>query len=175
MHGVPQFISEGPFPILVAFLTGVVFFRSQGTYWLARLVTTGVIIGSTNSKNLFIQRTHRWLEGASVQHGVDMVDRWGLIVIPLSFLTIGIQTIIHAGAGVVKLNWLLYTLTAIPGYLAWAFLYATVTLSIIKTGEAAILGKTWAILATLAVLVITVLFTIRRYKAAKIHATQIEN
>lgn len=174
MHGVPQFISEGPFPILVVFLAVVVCLRSQGTYWLARLVTEGVIKGSAKSENRFLQKVRRWLAGASVRHGVDIVDRWGLIVIPLSFLTIGIQTIIHAGAGVVKLNWLLYTLTAIPGYLAWGFLYATVTLSIIKTGEAAVLGKTWALLATFAVLLITVIFIVRRIRAAKLHVSQNE-
>lgn len=174
MQGVPQFISEGPFPILVTFLAFVVFLRSQGTYWLARLVTEGVIKGSARTENLYLKKVRRWLKGASVQHGVDIVDRWGLIVIPLSFLTIGIQTIIHAGAGVVKLNWFLYTLTAIPGYFAWGFLYATVTLSIIKTGEAAVLGKTWALAATFAVLLMVIILVARRIKAAKLKINQNE-
>lgn len=167
MYGIPEFISKGPFPILVGFLIVVVSLRSQATYWLARLITTGVIKSSAKTDNRFLQRTTQWLEGASVQHGEEIVDRWGLVVIPLSFLTIGVQTIIHAGAGVIKLNWLLYTLAAIPGYIAWALLYATVTLSLIKTGEAAVLGKTWALVATFAVVLIATIFTIRRFKAAK--------
>lgn len=167
MHGVPEVISKGPFPLLVIFLIVVVSCRSQATYWVARLITSGVIKSSTKSNSRILQRVTKWLEGASVQHGVDLVDRWGLIAIPLSFLTIGVQTIIHTGAGVVKLNWGLYTLAAIPGYIAWAFLYATVTLSILKTGEAAVLGKTWALLATFAVILIATVFTLHRIKAAK--------
>ncbi|EEH63966.1 hypothetical protein HMPREF0044_0985 [Gleimia coleocanis DSM 15436] len=167
MTGVPDFILHGPFPILVIFLAIVVCFRSQGTYWLARLITTGVIKTSESTTKPWLRKIGKWLEGASVQQGVDIIDRWGLIAIPLSFLTIGIQTIIHAGAGVLRLRWWLYTLVAVPGYFAWGFLYATVTLSILKTGQAAVLGKTWAILLTLGIVLIAVLFSLRRYKIAK--------
>lgn len=172
MAGVPQFISEGPFPVLVIFLALVVFSRSQGTYWLARLITSGVIKTSEVTTRPWLRRVGRWLQGASVQQGMDMIDRWGLITIPLSFLTIGIQTVIHAGAGVLRLRWWLYTLVALPGYFAWGFLYATVALSVVKTGQAAILGKTWAVLLTAGVLVAVVLFSLHRFRVAKSRIAQ---
>ena len=61
-----------------------------------------------------------------------MVEEWcadsggvliPLIIIPLCFLTVGIQTAVNAGSGVVRLRWRTYTLAMIPGCVAWALMY----------------------------------------------------
>ncbi|MDO5048903.1 MAG: hypothetical protein Q4D87_03360 [Actinomycetaceae bacterium] len=168
MPGVPQWIADGPFIGIAMFLTVIVFLRSQATYWIAWLGTYGFLAKSQNSDKAWVLKLRRWLEGASVRKGVDAVDKWGLIIIPLSFLTIGFQTVVHAGAGVLRLRWWLYTLVAIPGYIAWGTLYAAVFIGLFKTGQAATAGKTWAIVVSTVFVTMLGLFILhRRNEAAK--------
>lgn len=174
MPGIPQWIADGPYIGIALFLMMIVCFRSQGTYWLGRLGTWGFLAKSENSNKPWVRKVRAWLDGASVRRGVDTVDRWGLIIIPLSFLTIGFQTIVHAGAGVLRLRWLTYTLAAIPGYIAWGCLYAAIFIGLFKTGQAAAAGRTWGIiLLTTLVAALTVLILRRRSKAAKERAGQV--
>ncbi|MDO5033954.1 MAG: hypothetical protein Q4E01_00995 [Actinomycetaceae bacterium] len=166
MPGVPEWIENGPFFGVAAFLTIVVFLRSQGTYWLGRLGTWGFLAKSKNSGKRWVIKLRRWLDGASVQKGVDAVDHWGLIIIPLSFLTIGFQTVVHAGAGVLRLRWITYTLAAIPGYIAWGTLYAAVFIGLFKTGQAATAGKTWALVLSTTLVVLLGIMILRKRSAA---------
>lgn len=177
MPGVPQWIADGPYIGIAAFLTMIVFLRSQATYWLAWLGTYGFLATSKNSDKPWVQKLRAWLEGASVRKGVDAVEKWGLIIVPLSFLTIGFQTVVHAGAGVLRLRWWLYTLAAIPGYIAWGLLYAAIGIGLFKTGQAVTVGKTWAIVVSTVFVIMLSLFILqRRNKAAKERAAiKVEN
>lgn len=171
MPGVPQWIADGPFVGIAIFLTIVVFLRSQGTYWLGRLGTWGFLTKSEHSGKPWVRKVRVWLEGASVQKGIDAVDKWGLLIIPLSFLTIGFQTVVHAGAGVLRLRWVTYTLAAIPGYIAWGCLYASIGIGLFKTGQAATAGKTWALVVCSTMVVIMGLAILkRRNRAAEVAA-----
>lgn len=168
MPGVPDFIAQSSFIWIALFLSVVVFFRSQGTYWIARLVTTGFLSSAQHSQRPWVIRLRRWLEGASVQRGMDAVDRWGLIVIPLSFLTIGFQTVVHAGSGVLRLRWPVYTAVAVPGYVAWGMLYAAIGVGLFKTGHALAAGKTWALTAsTVFVIMLSIFVIMHRTRVAR--------
>lgn len=168
MPGIPDFVSQRGAVFIAIFLTLVVFSRSQGTYWIARLLTSSFLANSRHSQRPLVRRTRTWLEGASVQRGMDAVDRWGLVIIPLSFLTIGFQTVVHAGAGVLRLRWVPYTLAAIPGYLAWAVLYTAIFVAAFRTGQALLLGKAWAFGICSALVVALGIFIIaRRNKVAQ--------
>lgn len=168
MPGVPQFIAEGPYIGIAAFLSVIVFFRSQATYWLAWLGTYGFLATTKDSDKQWVRKLRKWLRGASVQRGVDAVEKWGLIIIPLSFLTIGFQTVVHAGAGVLRLRWWLYTLSAIPGYIAWGMLYAAIGMGLFVTGQAAAVGKTWGlVVSTVFVIMLSILFLMRRTQVAR--------
>lgn len=177
MPGVPDWIADGPFIGIAAFLTVVVFLRSQATYWLGRFGTYGFLAKSKDSDKQWVVKLRAWLEGASVRRGVDAVEKWGLTIIPLSFLTIGFQTVVHAGAGVLRLRWWLYTLVAIPGYIAWGSLYAAIGIGLFKTGQAAAVGKTWGlVMSTVFVIMLSLFILQRRNKAAKARATaRVEN
>ena len=115
---VPEFAREGIF--LFVFLFGVVFFRAQSTYWLARGVASGV-----------------------PRKGAAMLDKWGIIAIPLCFLTVGIQTAVNAGAGLVRMRWSTYTIAMIPGCVLWALLYGLGMLAVFAAAVRAIAGSPW--------------------------------
>jgi membrane protein DedA with SNARE-associated domain len=54
------------------------------------------------------------------------VARWGAPVVTLSFLTVGIQTLVNLAAGVMRMPLRRYLPALTVGAILWAFLYATV-------------------------------------------------
>jgi membrane protein DedA with SNARE-associated domain len=107
-------IDGWPFAWIYVFFVAGVALRSQSLYWLGRGVTAGAV------------RT-RWavlLEGARTQRAVGTIERWGMPVVPLSFLTVGLQSAVHGACGLLRLRWLRYTLWSVPGWLVWALVWA---------------------------------------------------
>ncbi|MGN6408962.1 MAG: DedA family protein [Curtobacterium sp.] len=148
---MPSFLEGLPFRWLVLALFAVVSCRAQATYWLARVAVTGVARS----------RWGRWLDSAAVRRGSALLDRWGLPVVTISFLTVGLQTVVNAAAGVARVPWWRYTIAMLPGCVAWAFVYATVGIALFW---AAFAGSPWGIvvLVALAVGAAAVLWTVRR-------------
>ncbi len=62
--------------------------------------------------------------GPGHRRAVDAVERWGMPVVPLSFLTVGLQSAVHGACGLLRLRWLRYTLWSVPGWLVWALVWA---------------------------------------------------
>lgn len=56
----------------------------------------------------------------------QVVARWGAPVVAVSFLTVGIQTLVNLAAGVMRMPLRRYLPALIVGSILWAFLYATV-------------------------------------------------
>lgn len=105
-----------PFPVVVAALFVIVLVRSNGTYWLGRLVAGGA------------QRTRaaRWMASARYRRAEDRINRWGAPAVSLSFLTIGVQTLINLAAGATRMPLARYIPATVVGSVLWAFLYGTV-------------------------------------------------
>ena len=56
----------------------------------------------------------------------DLVARWGAPVVTLSFLTVGIQTLVNLVAGMTQMPLRRYLPALAAGSLLWGLLYATV-------------------------------------------------
>jgi len=151
---VPSFLEGLPFWWLVLALFVVVFCRAQATYWLAR----AAVAGASRS------RWGRWLDSAAVRRGSALLDRWGLPVVTVSFLTVGLQTVMNASAGVARVPWWRYTAAMVPGCAAWAFVYATVGIALFWAGVQAVAGSPWGIVALVLLLaaLAVVVWTARR-------------
>jgi len=121
--GVPSFISDGPWLGVFLFLLGVVFFRAQGTYWLGRWVRGRADAATALSPDSRGARWTRRFSGPGMDKAGAFLDKWGFIGVPVSFLTIGFQTMVNASAGYSRMRWDLYTLAMIPGCIAWATIY----------------------------------------------------
>lgn len=137
---VPDWASSGV--RLIVFLFFVVLFRAQGTYWLGRLAAAGALKASDHTG--MVGRLAHWFNGPTPRKGAALLERWGLIIIPLCFLTVGIQTAVNAGSGVVRLRWRTYTLAMIPGCVAWALMYGLGMLAVWQAALAAVAGSPWA-------------------------------
>ena len=136
---VPAFAREGIW--LFVFLFVVVFFRAQATYWLARGAASGAVLAT--GRQGFLGAMARWFDGPVPRKGAAMLDKWGIIVIPLCFLTVGIQTAVNAGAGLVRMRWSTYTIAMIPGCVLWALLYGLGTLAVFAAAIRAVAGSPW--------------------------------
>lgn len=150
-----------PFATVYIFMFMVVFLRASGTYWLARLVTGWSLTHTTPTKAWAI-RAHEWLDRQGTGRGVRAIEKWGLVALPLCFLTVGFQTMVLCGAGILRIHWLRFTLAIIPGCLAWAAIYSTIGFAAWNAVIAAATGSWWAIATlTLIAVIVTVVIVMR--------------
>ncbi|WP_188037578.1 DedA family protein [Actinotalea sp. JY-7885] len=155
---MPEWLEGWPFLPVYLFFVGGAAVRSQATYWVGRGITAGVLRS---------RWAHR-LENPQIERATRLIERWGMPVVPLSFLTVGLQSAVHLSAGVLRLAWPRYTLWAFPGYLAWALVWA-------GGGMAAVAGAVelgtrspWALAAVVCLLagVVAAFIARRRRRAA---------
>ena len=73
-----------------------------------------------------LRRFKRWLTEGGVDSGVAALNRWGLLVVPLSFLFTGTKTVVNAAAGVTRMPYGRYTAAMLVGCVTHATIYATV-------------------------------------------------
>jgi len=67
--------------------------RSNGAYWIGR----GIAAGTSMS------RFAKLLDSPLYQRAQAMAARWGVLAVPLSFLTVGVQTFVQISAGVTRM------------------------------------------------------------------------
>lgn len=156
------------FPIGITF---VLFFfgamlRGQATYWLARIITEQSL-KRTHPSHGWRKSLHDWLQGDSVARGARFIRRFGVAAVPFAYLTVGLQTLIIAAAGVMRINILAFTLAQIPGALAWATIYTTVGFAVWGAVFGALQGNPVFIvfLALLVVAVVVAVVLKRRRRA----------
>lgn len=144
----PSWASEG-LPLLI-FLFGVVFLRAQATFLLGRAAASGGT--KLQSSTGFAAKIANWFSGPIPRKGAAVLERWGILIIPLSFLTVGLQSAVLAGAGLVQMPWPKFTLAMLPGAAVWAALYGFGLLALWSAALAALAGNPWAwvVLAVLA-------------------------
>lgn len=110
---MPEWLEGWPVGWVYLFFAVGAFLRSQATYWIGRGVTAGVL-------------RSRWAEQVDsprVRRATESIERWGMPIVPLSFLTVGFQTAVNAAAGLLRIGWVRYTLWALPGCLVWALIW----------------------------------------------------
>lgn len=149
------FLNNGPFLAVYLFLLMVVFLRAQGTYWLGRWATS-LAVKHIRPTEGWKKRALDWLNSPDVMRGTSSIHRWGLPIIPFSFLTVGFQTLVNAGAGLLRLQWWKYTLAMLPGCLAWALIYSTIGFAVWGAAISAFAGSPWGIAGIVAVIVVVV-------------------
>ena len=111
-----EFWKGWPYPVAVAALFVVVMLRAGGTYAIGRAAQEGV-------RRSRLSRVMSKPRFARMQQAVA---RWGAPVVTVSFLTIGIQTLVNLAAGVMRMPLRRYIPALTLGAILWAFLYATV-------------------------------------------------
>lgn len=163
---IPSWASTGIALFLFVFVMS--FIQGQVTYWVGRLVVEGTFKGRGKTK--FFGAIANFFEGPVPQTGAKFLARWGLPVITLCYLTVGLQTAVIAGAGVLRVPWLRFTLFMVPGVAIKAVLWGTGLLVIWQSILYAAAGNPWAWLVLVVIIGCLVGFWwIRRRKAEISH------
>ena len=107
---------DAPYLVVVGALFVIVMLRANATYWLGRGLAAGA------------QRTRlaRMLESRHYATATTWLGRWGAPAVAVSFLTIGIQTMVNLAAGVARMPMRRYLPAVTVGCVMWAFIYGTV-------------------------------------------------
>ena len=106
-----------PYPVAVAVLFGIVLLRAGATYALGRAAGAGA--QRTRLAKLMARPRFAQMERAGRPAGVRPS-------ITLSFLTVGLQTLVNLAAGLTRMPLRRYVPALVVGSVIWAFLYATV-------------------------------------------------
>ncbi|AZZ54061.1 DedA family protein [Rathayibacter festucae] len=156
---MPAFLDELGFVELLAALFVIVLVRAQATYWVARAVVTGAAS----------RRWGRWLEPPALKRASALLARYGAPAVTVSFLTVGLQTMINAAAGAARMRFGVYLLAMLPGCAAWALIYATVGFAVLWAVIGAAAGSPLGIgiLVALAAAVVTAVLLLRRRGIAR--------
>ena len=129
---MPDFLAAMPYWIAVIVLTAIGLARGQMMYWLGRGVTEGALRTSrrhqateTVERTGPFRRTMLWLDRGGADPGVRAIHRWGLVMVPISYVTVGFQSMVQAGAGILRISWWKYLIAQLPGAIVWGLFYAT--------------------------------------------------
>ena len=107
---------DAPFGVVVVGLFVIVMFRANGTYWLGRLAARGA----------HRTRLSVIMDSPSYTLAVERINRWGAPVVTVSFLTVGVQTLVMIASGATKMPLRRFLPAVTAGSVIWAFIYATV-------------------------------------------------
>lgn len=137
-------LAELPFWQAFGALFAIVTVRSNATYWVGRGVVAGWRRRRPSGPGAMGARLERRIRAQA------LLRRLGPLAVVLSYLTVGIQTAVHLGAGAMRMPLPLYLTASITGSLAWAALYATVGLAVVQAWLAAEAGSWYGVGAILA-------------------------
>lgn len=104
-----------PYPVVVAALFVIVMARANGTYWLGRFGAAGA----------HRTRLSVLMDSPGYLRATRRINTYGAPVVTLSFLTIGVQTLVNLAAGATGMPLARYLPAVTIGSVIWAIVYAT--------------------------------------------------
>lgn len=114
-----------PFPATAAVLFLIVLVRASATYGAGRLARAGAERRASSGTGEH-GRVARWLARPGYRRAEGWLDRWGAPAVTLSFLTVGVQTLVNLAAGLTRMSLWRYLPAMVIGSVLWALLYAGV-------------------------------------------------
>ena len=145
-----------PFVVVLVVLFAIVAARSHLTYWAGRAVVRGAQYGQRIAGPAWwratVQRIGAFASSAPARRGLALLHRFGPVAVTLAYLTVGVQTAVFAGSGLIRMPYSRFTLASVPGAAAWALIWATVGLGAVWAALALAARSPWALAAVLVVL-----------------------
>lgn len=175
-HVLAEYGLDGmPLAAALLSLVGIVLARSHLTYWAGRGVSRGARPAAARGGRAWrsvTERAARLASTPSARRGVAIVHRWGPLAVTLAYLTVGVQTAVFLGAGLVRMPYARFTLASLPGAVAWAAIWGTVGIGAVWGALALAAGSRTGLVTLLAAaLVVTALtvVAVRRRRGAEPH------
>ena len=128
--------------------------RSHTMYWIGR----GITAGTARSRWVSL------LESPVYARAQAWSARWGVLAVPVSFLTVGIQSVIQLSAGVARMPLRRYVAATAAGAIAWAAVYTTIGMAILT---AWLTGPTGRLICLLMLTALALVVVIRRSRVMR--------
>ena len=142
-----EWIHSLSYPWVFLFFWCLGMMRSHTMYWIGR----GVTVGTAHT---------RWsslLESPMYARAQSWSARWGVLAVPMSFLTVGLQSFIQISAGVAHMPLRRYVVATAAGAIVWAAVYTTIGMAIVTAWLTGPTGRIVIILVAAAMVAFIVL------------------
>lgn len=150
-----------PIEVALAFMWGVGIVRTSIVYGL------GVLAAEGGSR---FDRIRKAMDSPLYRKARRLINRWGVIAVPLCFLTVGLQTAVIITTGFTKMPLRRWVPAMLLGTFIWACIYTTVGFAIL----AALGLEPWMFPLALAI-VITVMVIVAQLRERRINRETVAN
>lgn len=150
-----------PIEVALAFMWVVGIVRTSIVYALGALVAEG---------GARLDRIRKAMDSPLYRKARRLINRWGVIAVPLCFLTVGLQTAVIITTGFTKMPLRRWVPAMLLGTFMWACIYTTIGFAIL----AALGLEPWMFPLALAI-VITVLVIVSQLRERRINRETVEN
>ncbi|PLA62673.1 hypothetical protein CYK05_00970 [Rothia mucilaginosa] len=150
-----------PIEVALAFMWVVGIVRTSIVYALGALAAEG---------GARLDRIRKAMDSPLYRKARRLINRWGVIAVPLCFLTVGLQTAVIITTGFTKMPLRRWVPAMLVGTFMWACIYTTIGFAIL----AALGLEPWMFPLALAI-VITVLVIVTQLREHRINREAVEN
>ncbi len=150
-----------PIEVALAFMWVVGIVRTSIVYALGALAAEG---------GARLDRIRKAMDSPLYRKARRLINRWGVIAVPLCFLTVGLQTAVIITTGFTKMPLRRWVPAMLVGTFIWACIYTTIGFAIL----AALGLEPWMFPLALAI-VITVLVIVTQLRERRINREAVEN
>lgn len=150
-----------PIEVALAFMWVVGIVRTSIVYALGALAAEG---------GARLDRIRKAMDSPLYRKARAFINRWGVIAVPLCFLTVGLQTAVIITTGFTKMPLRRWVPAMLLGTFIWACIYTTIGFAIL----AALGLEPWMFPLALAI-VITVLVIVSQLRERRINRETVEN
>lgn len=150
-----------PIEVALAFMWVVGIVRTSIVYALGALAAEG---------GARLDRIRKAMDSPLYRKARRLINRWGVIAVPLCFLTVGLQTAVIITTGFTKMPLRRWVPAMLVGTFMWACIYTTIGFAIL----AALGLEPWMFPLALA-LVIMVLVIVTQLRERRINRETVEN
>ena len=150
-----------PIEVALAFMWVVGIVRTSIVYALGALAAEG---------GARLDRIRKAMDSPLYRKARRLINRWGVIAVPLCFLTVGLQTAVIITTGFTKMPLCRWVPAMLVGTFMWACIYTTIGFAIL----AALGLEPWMFPLALAI-VITVLVIVTQLRERRINREAVEN
>jgi len=150
-----------PIEVALAFMWVVGIVRTSIVYALGALAAEG---------GARLDRIRKAMDSPLYRKARRLINRWGVIAVPLCFLTVGLQTAVIITTGFTKMPLRRWVPAMLVGTFMWACIYTTIGFAIL----AALGLEPWIFPLALAI-VITVMVIVAQLRERRINRETVEN
>lgn len=141
--------------------------------WVVGIVRTSIVyaLGALAAEGgARLDRIRKAMDSPLYRKARAFINRWGVIAVPLCFLTVGLQTAVIITTGFTKMPLRRWVPAMLLGTFIWACIYTTIGFAIL----AALGLEPWMFPLALAI-VITVLVIVSQLRERRINRETVEN